>query len=93
MLFCLMDKVHEAWERGYGRNTDVKSMESLVGEGQQKGGGSAGAGRTRSAQGTLCAGRASGSPEGRCVGTDPGWGRRGLPVPGEVTQLRFRGHL
>lgn len=56
MSFCLMDKVHEAWERGYDRNTDVKSMESLVGEGQQKGAGSAGTGRRRSTRGTLCAG-------------------------------------
>lgn len=65
----------------------------LAGEGQQKGAGLAGAGRRRSARGTLCAGRVSGPPGGRCVGTDPGWGRRGLPVPGEVTQFRFRDHL
>ena len=93
MSFCLIDKVHEAWGRGYGRTMDVKSMESPGGGGQEKGVGSAGAGRRRSAPGTLCTGRASGPPGGRCVGTDPGWGRRGLPVPGEVTQLRFRDRL
>lgn len=33
MSFCLIDKVHEAWGRGYGKTTDVKSIESPGGGG------------------------------------------------------------
>lgn len=36
MSFCLIDKVHEAWGRGYGRTTDVKSIESWWGRGSRK---------------------------------------------------------